>query len=97
MVEQLHKKFPDQQVKSLLESYLGKNIELNYILEILGIKRRRFFKLLEEYRKDPDNFSISYKRKRSTRKIKEEIEENILKELSVEALAKFLEWDDFPL
>lgn len=95
MVKQLHKKFPDQQVKSLLESYLGKEIELNYILEILGIKRRRFFKLLEEYREDPDKFSISYRRKRSTRQIKEEIEKNILKELSIEK--KLIEDKDMPI
>lgn len=45
MVKQLHKKFPNKQVKSLLERYLSKEIEINYVLEILGIKRRRFFRL----------------------------------------------------
>ena len=43
MVKQLHKKFSDEQVKSLLERYLYKEIELSYILDITGIKRRRFF------------------------------------------------------
>lgn len=84
MAHQLHKRFPDQQVKSLLQRYLDKEIKLNYILEILGIKRRRFFQLLIEYQKDTDNFSIVYKRKKKTRTISKEIEENILKELSIE-------------
>jgi len=62
MVKQLHKKFPNEQVKSLLQKYLDKEIKLNYIIEILGIKRRRFFQLLKEYREDSENFSIAYKR-----------------------------------
>jgi len=84
MVHQLHKRFPDQQVKSLLQRYLDKEIKLNYIIEILGIKRRRFFQLLKEYREDSENFSIAYKREKRTRTISKEIEENILKELSIE-------------
>ena len=84
MVHQLHKRFPDQQVKSLLQRYLDKEIKLNYIIEILGIKRRRFFQLLKEYREDSENFSIAYKREKRTRTISKEIEENILKKLSIE-------------
>jgi len=84
MAKQLHKRFPDKQVKSLLQRYLSKELKLNYILEILGIKRRRFFKLLKKFRGDPENFSISYKRRRSCRRISREIEENILKELHIE-------------
>ena len=84
MAKQLHKKFPDQQVKSLLQRYISKEIKMDYILEILGIKRRRFFELLKEYRKDPDNFSIAYSRERNPRRISKEIEENIIRELSIE-------------
>lgn len=54
-------------------------------MEILGIKRSRFFELLQRYRKDPEGFSIAYKREKPTRKISKELEENILKELSIEA------------
>ena len=84
MVKQLHKKFPNEQVKSLLKRYLLREIETHYILDVLGIKRRRFFELLKRYREDPENFSIVYKREKSTRMINKEIEENILKELSIE-------------
>jgi len=84
MAKQLHKKFSDQQIKFLLERYVNKEIKIDYILDTLGIKRSRFFELLKEYRKDPDDFSVTYRRGRSTRKISKKIEENIIKELRIE-------------
>jgi hypothetical protein len=63
---------------------VDKEIKINYILSILGIKRRRFFKLLAKYKKDPDNFSIPYKRDTSNYWINPEIETNIVKELKME-------------
>jgi len=81
MSKQLHKNFTDDQVKSLLKSYIDKEIKLNYILQILHIKRSRFFELLTRYRKNPDNFSIQYKRNISNYRIDREIEANIIKEL----------------
>jgi len=35
MEEQLHKRFTDEGVKALLESYLKREIEIKYALEIL--------------------------------------------------------------
>ena len=84
MSTQLHKNFTDGQVKSFLKSYLDKEIKINYILQMLKIKRSRFFKLLAKYRKDPDNFSIQYERKTINRKINPDIEKNIVKELKIE-------------
>ena len=84
MSKQLHKNFIDEQVKLLLKSYVDKEIKINYILSILGIKRRRFFELLARYKKDPDNFSIQYNRKTINRKIDKAIETNIIKELKIE-------------
>ncbi|MDD5015352.1 MAG: hypothetical protein PHW73_09715 [Atribacterota bacterium] len=69
MSKQLHKNFTDGQVKSFLKSYMDKEIKMNYILKMLRIKRRWFFKLLAKYRKNPDNFSIQYARKTINRKI----------------------------
>ncbi len=94
MTEQLHRRFVDEQVKELLERYERKEIELKYVLEFLGIKRRRFFKLLQEYRKDPEGFSIAYNRKKRTRKIKKEIEGNILSELNMKK--KLIENKEMP-
>jgi len=51
MSKQLHKNFIDEQVKLLLKNYVDKEIKINYILQILRIKRRRFFKLLARYKK----------------------------------------------
>ena len=84
MSKQLHKNFTDDQVKSLLEKYSKGEIKLNYILQMLRIKRRRFFELLAKYRKDPDNFSIQYERNTSNYRIDREIEANIIQELQIE-------------
>ncbi|GAI26464.1 unnamed protein product [marine sediment metagenome] len=40
MAKQLGKRFSDEEVKMLLEKYLSEKVELSYLLEILGIKRR---------------------------------------------------------
>jgi len=81
---QLHKKFKDSQVKELIERYLRKEIERKYIQQILGIGKARFFALVSSYRQDPKNFSIQYNRKITTRGISQNIEKNIIKELTIE-------------
>jgi hypothetical protein len=84
MSKQLHKNFTDDQVKSLLEKYSKGEIKLNYILQMLRIKRSRFFELLTKYRNDSDNFSIQYERNTSNYRIDQEIEANIIQELQIE-------------
>jgi len=84
MSKQLHKNFTDDQVKSLFEKYSKGEIKLNYILQILRIKRSRFFELLTRYRNNPDNFSIQYERNTSNYRIDREIEANIIQELQIE-------------
>jgi hypothetical protein len=81
---QLHKRFTDTQVKELLQRYLRKEIERKYIQQILLINKRRFFSLIKQYRENPEGFSIQYNRKTKTRAIPRSIEENIIKELSIE-------------
>jgi len=63
MSTQLHKNFTDGQVKSLFEKYSKKEIKLNYILQMLKIKRRRFFELLARYKKIRITFLFSMKEK----------------------------------
>jgi len=58
-MKQLHKKFTNSQVKALITRYLKKEIGRKYIQEILGIKKTRFFALVKQLKKDPENFSIS--------------------------------------
>lgn len=84
MADQIHKKFSSTQVKSLIESYIAKEIELSYILSILGIGRSRFFALLKKYRQNPACFSIEYARNTPNRKISSQAEDDILAELFVE-------------
>ena len=81
---QLHKKFTDSQIKELIERYLRKEIERQYIQQILGIGKTRFFALLRDYHKDPSEFSIQYTRNAKTRQIPQAVEDNIIKELQVE-------------
>ena len=92
---QLHKNFVDLEVKKLIERYLKKEIERNYVQQILGIGKTRFFAIVKEYRKNPDNFSIQYSRKAKTRQISKQIEKNILKELAAEK--KIIENKNMPI
>lgn len=84
MTKQLHKRFSTEEIKIFLKKYLTENVKLMYILEILQITPRQFFRLLKAYRKNPDGFSIDYQRGRPTRKISEEMEKNIINELKKE-------------
>jgi hypothetical protein len=81
---QLHKNFTSRQVGNLIYRYLQKEVERNYIQEILGIKKTRFFALVKKYKKDSKNFSIEYRRGKATRKIPKKVEDNIMKELKIE-------------
>ena len=84
MAKQLHKRFSTEEVKMFLREYLKDKKKLPYLLQILQISKRRFFQLVQEYRENPEGFSIDYQRKIPTRKIDEEIEKNIIKELRIE-------------
>lgn len=95
MAKQLHRSFRDQQVRSLLQSYINKEVELRYILDILKIGRSRFFALLKGYRQNPSQFSIAYKRAHKTRMISPEIERNILRQLRWEK--RLIEDPDVPI
>ena len=95
MNEQLHQRFSTEEIKTFLEEYLDDKTKLVYILEILRITRRRFFQLLKEYRRDSDNFSIQYKRKRATRQISKDVEKNIISELEKEK--KLIENKELPI
>ena len=64
-MSQLHKRFTSDEVKELLERYLKNEIERNYIQEILGIKKRRFFTLIKQYKEHPQGFSIQYHKEHS--------------------------------
>lgn len=81
MAEQIHKKFTDEQVKDLMKRYLNKELKREHIQEVLSIGQTRFFALVKNYRQNPLEFSIQYKRHQATRSISPAIEKNILTEL----------------
>ena len=92
---QLHKKFTDEQVKEFMQRYLNKELKSEHIQQMLRIKRRQFFKLLKEYRQNPQIFSIRYTRIAKTRILDPKIEKNILKQLK--ATKEFIDDKDFPI
>lgn len=94
-MSQLHKRFTSEQVKELLDRYSKNEIERKYIQEILGIKRRRFFILLKQYKENPQHFTVQYQRTRAPRAISPMIEQNILKELAIEK--KIIQNTEVPL
>ena len=93
-MSQLHKRFTSDQVKELLERYVKNEIERKYIQEILGIRKRRFFMLLKQYRQDPQHFVIQYQRTTPLR-LSPDLEHNILNELSLEK--KIIQNKEIPL
>lgn len=91
----VHNKFTDEQVKELLQKYIDGGVERKYLQEILGIKKAMFFRMLRAYRKDPQSFSVEYKRSKASRSIDPVIKENIIKELAIDK--KAIQNKDIPL
>ena len=94
-MSKLHKRFSSDQLRELFERYLQDEIERKYIQEILEIKKSRFFMLLKQYKDNPQHFTIQYQRTTPPRIISPEIEQNILKELSIEK--KIIQNKEIPL
>jgi len=95
MARQIHKKFTNEQVKDIVSRYLNGEIKRKHVQTILGIGKTRFFALIKEYRLNPDNFSVDYKRTKATRIVAPTIEKNIIKEL--ESTKKFIDNKDIPI
>jgi len=80
---QIHKRFTTEQVKALLKGYCEGTLDRPAVEEILEIGRSRFFSLLTQYRRDPDNFSLAYQRETPAR-IPAWVEKEIERELILE-------------
>jgi hypothetical protein len=80
---QIHKSFTDDQVKEFMQRYLNHQVDRKHLQELFGIKKRRFFTLLKQYKEDPQKFSIQYLRNPQPR-IPKTTEKNIIKELQIE-------------
>lgn len=82
-MEQLHKRFTDEQVKVLLAGYCRGTLSRVEVQDMLQIGRAQFFSLLREYRRDPQSFSLAYQRAtlaRLSAEIETAIEQELLRE-----------------
>lgn len=84
MTDHIHKRLTEEQVRTILERYLKKELSAEQGMDLLGIKRRQFFKWVKKYKENSDGFTIEYSRKENNRKISEELERSILSELTIE-------------
>jgi hypothetical protein len=85
-MDQLHRRFSDEQVKILLQSYCQGKIARVDLQQMLGIEKTRFFALLKSYRQNPQTFSLAYVRTTSPRlsaQEENEIEQALLQEKQI--------------
>jgi hypothetical protein len=85
-MDQLHRRFSDEQVKVLLQSYYQGKIARADLQEMLGVEKTRFFALLKSYRQNPETFSIAYVRTtppRLSAQVESEIEHALLQERQI--------------
>lgn len=82
-MKQVHKRFVAEQVKALLKGYCQGNLDRANVEEILEISKTRFFELLEQYRRNPDKFSINNERTTSS-KLPDLAEKRIKEELMLD-------------
>ena len=59
-------------------------MERKYVEQILGIKKAMFFRVLQSYRSNPEQFSVEYKRSAQAKRIAPEVKNNIIKELLID-------------
>jgi hypothetical protein len=79
----LHKQFSDDEVKRWLERYINKEVERKTVCTALNLSKSRFFAILQEYRRDPQRFTVAYTRVSPTR-IPADLERKILDELKAD-------------
>lgn len=84
MGKQLNKRFTKEQVEDILSKYITKTLRAKEACRFLGIGRTRLHELTVSYRTNPGSFSGEYKRDRANNKLKQNVKEYILKELSFE-------------
>jgi hypothetical protein len=82
-MDQLHKRFTDEQIKLLLRGYCQGLLTRVAVQDMLGISKCWFFRLLAAYRQDPAAFSVTYGRvtpPRLSASVEAEIEQALRRE-----------------
>jgi len=92
---QIHKRISTEQARTIFENYLSQEVSKDRACELLGVRKTRWFEMLSEYKKDSSAFRITHKGNSGNRKIPQETERAILKELEKEK--KLIENKDMPI
>jgi transposase len=85
-MQQLHRRFTDEQVKVLFRGYCQGVLARDEIQEMLEVGKTQFFALLKEYRRNPEDFSVAYERHapgRLSAALEAAIERELLREKEV--------------
>jgi len=85
-MDQLHKRYTDEQIKFLFRGYCQGLLTRAGVQDMLSIGKTRFFALLNEYRRDPETFSVAYSRATQARlsaAVEAEIERALLEEKEI--------------
>jgi len=85
-MDQLHKRFTNEQLKVLLRGYCQGLLSRAEVQGMLSVGKTRFFALLKDYRQDPDTFSIAYQRatpNRLSAAVEAQIEQALLQEREI--------------
>lgn len=80
---QVHKRLTTEQVSVILKEYTSGHLFLQEALDLLGVKRSRFFLLVRKYKEERTTFTITYQRKskkRLTRKTEKAIKTVLLED-----------------
>ena len=83
MMEQIHKRLANELVRTILERYVRKELDVEQTMDLLGLKRSQLFEWVKRYKENPESFSTESPRLWK-RRISEGLESNILKELEIE-------------
>jgi hypothetical protein len=92
---QIHKRLTTEQVKAILAKYCARQLKAKEAIAFLGLRKTRFYEMVERYRTNPDTFSIDYARKAPSRSLDAKTEEHILEELKLEK-EKIIDNPDVP-
>lgn len=92
---QIHKRLTTEQVTVILAKYCTRQLTAKEAIAFLGLKKTRFYEVVQRYRKDPHTFSINYARKSPSRFLDAKTEEHIIAELKVEK-EKIIDNPDVP-
>lgn len=80
----IHKRLTADAVKVILIKHQQKEITATAAARYLSLGRTRFYELLTQFAKNPEQFSLAYQRRKATNRIAPAVEKNILAELTIE-------------